>query len=242
MRSSVIKFLEKRAMQNKKTELRQSRRKLLLLGIGGIASSTLLTGCPLLFVGGTAFGVKTAMDRRSTGTQLEDQKIELKALQDISKAIGTDAHINVTSYNRQVLLTGEVSTEEKKIQAEQVVANMDNVRGVVNELMVGFTTSMGSRSNDTYITSKVKAALTTADGVSAATVKVVTEREVVYLMGILTAREAEVAGDVASGVTGVKQVVRVFDIISEEKLREFEEGIKAPQVKDAGPGSGWEVK
>lgn len=230
-------------MQDKKTGHRPSRRNVLLMGLAGMTSSVFLTGCPLLIVGGaTAFGVKTAMERRSTKIQLADQGLELKVPQAIGAAIGSDGHINVTSYNRQVLLTGEVPTEEKKVQAEEAAAKVENVRSVVNELVVDFNSSMSNRSNDTYLTSKVKAALTNVEGVSAADVKVVTECSVVYLLGILTAGEAQVAGEAAASVTGVKKVVRMFDIISEAQLREFEEKIKAPEVKSAGPGDGWDVQ
>ena len=228
-------------MQDKKTGPHQSRRKLLLLGAAGIASSVFLTGCPLLFVGGTAMGVKTAMDRRSTKNQLEDQNIELKAMQALGSISG-DSHINVTSYNRQVLITGEVPSAEKKSQVEQAITGIATVRNVVNELVVGPNTSISARSNDTYITSKVKTIITSVEGVSTSDVKVVTERSVVYLLGILTAREAQIAGDAAASVAGVKKVVRMFEIISEAQLQEFKSKTKTTEAQSIGSDGSKDVK
>lgn len=228
-------------MKNKLLTFTQSRRTLLLMA-AAVSSSVLLTGCPLLFVGGAALGVKTALDRRSTGAQVEDQTLELKVKQMIVDAVGNDGHINVTSYNRQVLLTGEVSSSEIKGRAQNAALQVANIKGVVNALAVGPNTTMGSRSNDTYITGRVKSALASADGVSAADVKVVTERSVVYLLGLVTVREAQMAGDVAASVDGVQKVVRVFEIISERDLREWQEHNKPPEVKDGGAGQGFVVE
>lgn len=228
-------------MKNKLLTFTQSRRTLLLMGAAA-SSSVLLTGCPLLFVGGAALGVKTALDRRSTGAQVEDQTLELKVKQTIVDAVGNDGHINVTSYNRQVLLTGEVSSSEIKRRAQNAALQVANIKGVVNALAVGPNTTMGSRSNDTYITGRVKSALASADGVSAADVKVVTERSVVYLLGLVTVREAQMAGDVAASVDGVQKVVRVFEIISERDLQEWQEHNKPPEVKDGGAGQGFVVE
>lgn len=227
-------------MKNKLLTFTQSRRTLLLMGAA--SSSVLLTGCPLLFVGGAALGVKTALDRRSTGAQVEDQTLELKVKQTIVDAVGNDGHINVTSYNRQVLLTGEVSSSEIKGRAQNAALQVANIKGVVNALAVGPNTTMGSRSNDTYITGRVKSALASADGVSAADVKVVTERSVVYLLGLVTVREAQMAGDVAASVDGVQKVVRVFEIIAERDLQEWQEHNKPPEVKDGGAGQGFVVE
>ena len=208
----------------------------------GVATGAafLLTGCPALFVGGVAVGAATALDRRTAGAQADDQIINMRAAQDLSQAIN-DVHINVNSYNRRVLLTGEVRSAEQKSLAEDVVKKVPNVSTVVNALAIGPNTNLRSRSNDTYMTGKVKAAITGVDGVSAADVKVITERAVVYLMGILTAREAaQVSGDVAT-VRGVRQVVQVFEIVTEAELQKIlnyidDVNIPQPHGENMSPG------
>jgi osmotically-inducible protein OsmY len=162
-------------------------------------------------------GALVASDRRTTGTQIEDEGIELKAA-DAVKAQSALGHVNVTSYNRMVLLTGEVPTEADRSRVERAVAGIENVRSVVNELAVAGSSSMTSRSNDTFLTSQVKASLLEAKDLSATAVKVVTERATVYLMGRVTEREAQRAAGLASTVPGVQKVVRVFEPISEEEL------------------------
>lgn len=213
----------------KKLSIQKNRRSFLLSGLA-IAAALPLTGCPVLFVGGVAAGVMTAIDRRSTGAQVDDQAIEIRAKQDIAQALGNAAHVNVTSYNRQVLLTGEVPNANAKAQAEAIAMRVANVRGVVNALAVGPVTTMGNRSNDSYLTGKVKTALADNKIVSASDIKVVTERSVVYLMGIVTVQEAQVAGDVASSVIGVQKVVRVFEIISQEDLARMQSSVEATPV------------
>lgn len=182
------------------------------------AALTALAGCaPLLLGGAMVGGMLVATDRRTTGTQIEDQSIELKAASQI-KELATLGHVNVTSYNRTVLLTGEVPGEADRSRIEQTVARIENVRKVVNELAVAGNSSMTSRSNDAALTTKVKATYVDAKDVFANAVKVVTERGNVYLMGRVTAREAERASMLAARVPGVQKVVRVFEILTEEEL------------------------
>jgi osmotically-inducible protein OsmY len=168
---------------------------------------------------GTAVGSAFVVtDRRTSGTQLEDQGIEIKASNRIKEALGSAGHINVTSYNRVVLITGEVSTEADKLTVEQVVARTENVRSVVNELALAGTSSFGSRSSDVLVQAKVKATFVDARDVQANAFKVVVERGEVYLMGMVTEREASRAGELAASVSGVQKVIKVLHIISEEEL------------------------
>lgn len=177
-----------------------------------------LGGCAALVVGGAVGTAVVVTDRRTAGTQLEDQNIELKALTRIRETVGERGHINVTSYNRQALITGEVPSEADRATVEQAVARIEGVRATVNELGVMGSTSMTARSNDTILTSKVKASFIDAKDLQSGALKVVTERGVVYLMGRVTEREATRASDLARGIAGVQKVVRVFDILSEAEL------------------------
>ena len=159
-----------------------------------------------------------AIDRRTSGIQLEDQNIELKAAPRARAAAGADGtHINVTSYNRLVLLTGEVPSEAARRAAEQAAAQVENVRSIVNELAVAGVSSLTARSNDAILTGRVKATFVDG-GLPAQAVKVVTERGVVHLMGRVTEGEAERATQAARRVPGVQKVVRVFEIITEQEL------------------------
>lgn len=179
-----------------------------------------LSACAPVVVGGAAVvGSLVAVDRRTSGAQLEDEGIELRAAARIRENLGDRVHINITSYNRQVLLTGEVPSAQDKQLAEQVVARVENVRAIVNELGVMGNTSFTQRSNDALITGKVKAALVDARDLYASAYKVVTERGVTYLMGRVTQREADRGTDIARSTSGVQKVVRMFEIISEEELQ-----------------------
>lgn len=178
-----------------------------------------LTACvPLVIGGGAMMGTMVAIDRRTAGTQVEDEGIEMRAANRISEALGDRAHVNVTSYNRQVLLTGEVPTAADSQKVEQIVLAVESVRSVVNDLGVMPSSSLSQRSKDTFITGKVRASLVDAKDLSANAFKVVTERNVVYLMGRVTPREAKRSAEIARGVDGVSKVVRVFEVISEEEL------------------------
>jgi osmotically-inducible protein OsmY len=181
--------------------------------------STGFTACaPLLLGGAMVGGSLIAIDRRTSGAQLEDKSIELKSTRRVSEVAGERSHVNVTSYNRLVLITGEAATEPEKTAIEQAVSRIENVQSVVNELAIALPTSIGNRSNDTLLTSKVKASLVDAPDLQSTVFKVVTERSIVYLMGRVTEREAGRAADIARGVSGVQKVVRVFEVVSEADL------------------------
>jgi osmotically-inducible protein OsmY len=178
-----------------------------------------LAGCAPLLVGTAAVGSALMVtDRRTSATQLEDQSIELKSLARIRDAVGDRAHVNVTSYNRVALITGEAPSDADRTAVEKAIAGIEGVKSVVNELGVMPNSSLGTRSNDTALTTKVKATFIDAKDVHANAFKVVTERGVVHLMGRVTERESNRAAELARGISGVQKVVRVFDILSEEEL------------------------
>jgi osmotically-inducible protein OsmY len=182
-----------------------------------------LSGCAALVVGGAAVGTALVVtDRRTSGTIVEDQAIELKAMNRVRDVLGERGHVNPTSYNRTLLLTGEVPGEAERTAAERAVAGIDNLKGVVNELAVMGNTSLTARSNDSILTGKVKASFVDAKDLQAHAVKVVTERGTVYLMGRVTEREANRATELARGVSGVQKVVRVFEVLSEAELASIE--------------------
>jgi osmotically-inducible protein OsmY len=187
---------------------------------GGLAvAATLLSGCAPLLVGGAVVGgAMVATDRRTTGSQVDDETIELKANSRMNEAFGERARVSTTSYNRMVLLTGEVPNEGDKTTAEQVVARVDNVQSVVNELTIGPINTLSEKAKDAFVTAKVKASLIDAKDVFANSIKVVTHRGTVYLMGRVTEREANRASEIARGVSGVVKVVRVFEVLTEAEL------------------------
>ncbi len=178
-----------------------------------------LSGCAPLLVGGAVATGIIATDRRTAGAQLEDQAIEIKIASAVRQELGDRVHLNVTSFNRKVLLTGEVTTASEKERIEKIAQSQDNVQSVVNDLAQMPASSLTQRSKDTVITSRVKAAFIDAKDLQANAVKVVTERGIVYLMGRVTSREAKRATDIVRGMSGVAKVVRVFDEISEEELK-----------------------
>ena len=189
-----------------------------LVGALTIASLASLQGCVLLLGAGAVAGGLSLNDRRTSGTQIEDQSIEMKSGGRIRDAIGDKGHINVTSYNRIALITGEVPTDADKAAAEKAIAGIEGVTNVVNELEVGANSTISTRSSDTVITTRVKSALIDAKDVQASAIKVVTERGNVYLMGRVTEREAVRATEVARAQPSVLKVVRVFEILTEEQL------------------------
>lgn len=199
---------------------RQSRRARGIVVTAAALTGTLLLGaCAPLVVGGAAVGTALVVtDRRTAGTQLEDQAIELKARNRARDVIGERGHVNFTSYNRVLLLTGEVPTEADRSAVERAVAGVENLRSVVNEVAVMGNSSLTARSNDAVLTSKVKATFIDARDLEANAVKVVTERGVVYLMGRVTEREAARATELARGVGGVLKVVRVFEVASDAEI------------------------
>jgi osmotically-inducible protein OsmY len=188
-----------------------------LLAVSALAAS--LSACVPLVVGGAAVGgAFVAVDRRTSGAQLDDEGIELKAVNRIGDYFGDKVHVNVTSYNRQVLLTGEVPTAEQKERVEQIVKQVENVRSVVNEVGVMATSSLSSRSSDTLVTGKVKATFVDAKDLQSNSFKVLTERGTVYMMGRVTQREADRATQLVRTISGVSRVVRVFEIVTEQEL------------------------
>jgi osmotically-inducible protein OsmY len=188
-----------------------------------LAAATLgaaLSGCAPLIIGGAAAGAALVVtDRRTSGAQLEDEGIELRGGARVREAFGDRAHININSYNRMVLLTGEVPDEAAKQRAEQVIGRVENVRSIVNELAVLGNSSLTQRSNDVLISAKVKASLVDAKELQANAFRVVVERGTVYLMGRVTAAEADRATQITRTVGGVQRVVRVFETITPEELR-----------------------
>ncbi|KAB2897998.1 MAG: BON domain-containing protein [Burkholderiaceae bacterium] len=208
-----------------------TRTACMLLAAAALAGG--LSACVPLVVGGAAVGTMVAVDRRTSGTQLEDESIEMRAANRVYEMLGDRAHVNVTSWNRQVLLTGEVPTAEDRQKVEQAVLGVENVRSIVNELVVAPNSSVSQRSNDVLITGKVKASFVDAKDIMSSAFKVVTERGVVYLMGRVTQREATRATEITRGVSGVAKVVRVFEIISEDEMRRgFAAQQPAPVVQD----------
>ena len=178
-----------------------------------------LSACAPLIVGGAVVGSLMATDRRTAGTQVEDEGIELRAGSRLREQVGDRVHVNINSYNRQVLLTGEVPSAQDKQLVEQVVARVENVRAIVNELAVSGNSTLTQRSSDALVTGKVKAGLVDAKGIYANAFKVLTERGTTYLMGRVTQREADRATDIARSTGGVLKVVRVLEIISEQELQ-----------------------
>ena len=193
--------------------------KLAAATLAAATVSTSLTGCfPLLLGGAMVGGAAVYTDRRTSGTQLEDEAIELKASNRLRNELGERARVSVVSYNRLVLLTGEVSGEADKAVVGRVVSSIDNVRSIVNEVTVVSAQPTNTVASDALVTSKVKASLVDSKDIFAQSVKVVTEHGTVYLMGRVTEREANRATEIARGVSGVDKVVRVFEIITEAEL------------------------
>ena len=188
----------------------------LLLGAAIVGG---LSACAPVMIGSAVMGSLVATDRRTAGAQLEDEGIELRAQSRLRENLGDRAHVNVTSYNRQVLLTGEVPNAQDRQLAEQLVTKVENVRGTVNELAVLGNTTLSQRSTDVLVTGRVRAGLVDAKDLYANAFKVVTERGTTYLMGRVTQREANRATEITRSTTGVQKVVRLLEIISEEELK-----------------------
>jgi osmotically-inducible protein OsmY len=178
-----------------------------------------LQGCVAVVAGGVVSGALATTDRRTLGAQTEDKAIAVKAETRMPQIVGDAGHVSINSYNRKVLLTGEVRDEAMKQAVEKEVRSITNVDNVMNELLVAGPSSYTSRSSDALITSKVKLSLADKKTVSANSFKVVTERGNVYLMGLVTQREGNIAAQVAQGVSGVMSVTKMFEYISEEDLR-----------------------
>ena len=209
---------------------RPTRTALVVLLLGGT-----LAGCAPLLVGGAVLGGGlVATDRRTTGIQLEDESIELRASARV-RELATLGRVTVTSYNRMVLLTGEVPGAAERLAVEQAVAKVENVKTVLNELGVGPNSRLGSRTTDAFIESKVKATLVDAKDVQANAYKVVAERGIVYLMGRVTEREAERGTELARSVKGVEKVVRAFELLTERELANLGRTGSAPSAPGSAP-------
>lgn len=191
----------------------RSRRKL-LLGLLGVATLPALQGCFPLVATGVGAGAAMIADRRTSGAYMEDEGIEWKISNRLRERFGDAIHVNVTSYNRNVLLTGEVPNDTLRAEVERSAAAADNVRGIVNEVAVAGNSALSARANDSLITSNVKARFVDAQRFSPHVVKVITEANVVFLMGLVTQAEADAATEVARTSQGVRRVVRVFEYIS----------------------------
>lgn len=181
-----------------------------------------LQGCFPLVATGATVGVLAAVDRRSVGTQTEDESIEWKTSARIRERLGDRAHVNITSYNRKVLLTGETFSEDAKAEVDRITKEVPNVRGTYNELIVAPTSSFSSRSNDAFITSKIKSRSVDNGKFNPIHVKVITEAGTAFLLGMVTQAEADAALTVASTTAGVKKVVNLMEIISISRAREID--------------------
>jgi osmotically-inducible protein OsmY len=186
--------------------------------LAAVVISGVLGGCVAVAGGAMVGGTMVAVDRRSVGTQLDDQAIELRVSNAVTAAIGDRGHVNAASYNRVVLLTGEVPAEADRAKVETAVAKVENVRAVVNELAVMANSSLGQQANDALTTGKVRAAFIDNAELQVGAIKVVTERGVVYLMGRVGEAEAAQAANTARSVGGVQKVVKVFEILTPAEL------------------------
>lgn len=183
----------------------------------------MLQGCFPFVAAGAGGAVLSALDRRTSGTQVEDEGIELRTNSRLREKLGSRANVSVTSYNRNVLLTGQVADDATRAEAEAIAGGVPNVRGISNETEIAGVSSLTQRSSDAVITSKVKARILDSQRVSANHVKVVTEGSKVYLMGLLTEAEANAAKQVAAATGGVAKVVAIFEIVSPEEARRLDQ-------------------
>jgi len=201
-----------------KQSLSRVSRSLLVAGVCAAAVMS-LQGCVELLVGSAVVGTFATADRRTFGAQTEDKSIVVKGELTLSKVLSDNTHVNVNSFNRHVLLTGEVPDQQTKDKAENELKAVEGVVSVINEIQIAGTSNLTARSNDALITTKVKASFVDTKDLYANSYKVVTEASVVYLMGRVTQREGERAADVASSVSGVRKVVKVFEYMTEEELK-----------------------
>ena len=186
------------------------------------ATLTTLSGCVEMIIGGAVMSTVAASDRRTLGAQTEDKAIAVKGEIRIPKIVGEEGHVNIASFNRRVLLTGEVRDEAMKAAVEREARAIEGVQSVANEMDIASPSTYTSRSNDALLTTKVKASLVDMKTISANSFKIVTERGTVYMMGRVTQREGTVGSDVARGVGGVQKVVKLFDYITEDELLQMQ--------------------
>ena len=216
----------------------KNRSSVLNIALCAAITASSLSACVPLVIGGAMLGgTLVAIDRRTSGAQLEDEGIELRSANRVREALLERAHVNVTSYNRQVLITGEVPTEDDKKLVEQTVSRVENVQKIINELAVLGNTSFTQRSSDALVTGRIKAALVDAKDVYANSFKVVTERGVAHIMGRVTQREADRATEIARSTSGVQKVVRIFEIISDEELKRLLPQPAKPETTPRPAGS-----
>lgn len=201
-----------------RTPSRRPAQRLALAGLVIALGATTLSACAPLMLGGAAAGAFVATDRRTSGMQVEDQGIQIKANNRLSDTLGGRGRVNVNAYNRTVLLTGEVDSDADRAAAEQAVARVENVVKVINQLQVGPTASIGTRSNDVLLAGKVRATLVDARDLMSNAFDIVVERGEVYLMGLVTEREANRAAELTASIPGVKKVVKAFEVITEDEL------------------------
>ena len=228
------------------SDVRTAVRPLMLAAALSTAALSLSACAPLIVGGAAATTAVVVTDRRTSGIQLEDQNMAFKAQSQISQKLGETARVNAMAYGGHLLLTGDVPTEEAKNQATAIAQGVENVKQVINQLNVGPIASFSARSNDTWLTSKVKTALLNTKYVPSGTIAVTTDRSVVYLMGKVTQAEGEYAANATADVGGVAKVVKLFETISrEEAIRLSNSGTqsntstetKAPIESGAGAAS-----
>ncbi len=189
--------------------------------------ATAFTACvPAIMIAGGATGVLAIHDRRTTGVQADDEGIEWKALQRVPQKYAEASHTNYTAYNARVLITGEAANESVRQGIGDAVLGIAGVKEIFNEMVIGENSSLVSRSNDSYITSKIKAKLVEVEGLSANHVKVVTEAGIVYLMGLVTANEAHLAIEATRVISGVKKVVSLFEVLPDAQIKAIDDSLK----------------
>lgn len=214
-------------------DILKSARRPLLTTMLVLSAAVSLQGCLPVMVGGTVMGTLAATDRRTIGAQADDAAIVLKGEGRATKITGEQGRVAVTSFNHRVLLTGEVKDEKMKTEVEQQIVTIDGVKSVENDLVVAPVSSMGARSNDALITGKVKAAIIDTKDLYVSAFKIHTDRGVVYLMGRVTQREGKLAAEVArNAASKIKKVVKLFEYISEEELKELTTKPATDQNKD----------
>ncbi len=224
-------------MKNHATRRRAPLFGLLLLSLLSVGSTALLQGCVPVVAGGAAVaGAVIVSDRRTNGAYVEDEGIEWKTSSRLRERFGDAIHVNVTSYNRNVLLTGEVPNENIRNEIGTIASKVENVRGIVNEVAIGGNSALSARANDSMITSNIKARFIDSNRFAANHVKVVTEANVVFLLGLVTRTEANDAAEIARTSQGVSKVVRVFEYVSDSEARRIDNK-SANQPASTQPGS-----
>ena len=196
----------------------RTAHRLALAGLVVALGTTTLSACAPLVLGGAAASAFVATDRRTSGMQVEDQSIQIKAANRLRDTLGGRGRVNTNAYNRTVLLTGEVDSDADRAAAEQAVARVENVVKVINQLQVGPVASLSTRSSDVLLAGKVRATLVDARDLMSNAFDIVVERGEVYLMGLVTEREANRAAELTASIPGVKKVVKAFEVISEDEL------------------------